>query len=70
MSGPFDGRQAAALRPYIGKWVALGAPDEVLASAENPDDLVRKLRNQDLHAPGGIFRVPTSPQETEGAAPQ
>src|SRR4051812_35980347 len=34
---PYDGRQAAALRDYRGLWVALGAPDEVLASAESPD---------------------------------
>ena len=32
--GPHGGRQAAALAPYAGKWVALASPYDVLLAAE------------------------------------
>src|SRR5437762_10611891 len=40
---PHGGRQAAALAPYMGKWVALGGPLEVLVAAETPQEVVAWL---------------------------
>lgn len=67
---PFGGRQAEALAPFVGMWVALGKPDEVLAAAESPDELVRELRRRQLRAEGGLLRVPVKAEEAQGAAPQ
>src|SRR5712691_1284723 len=66
--GPHGGRQAAALEPYVGKWVALGEPDEALIAGDSPKDVVSWLTRNERRA-SGIFRVPESPREAEGAAP-
>jgi hypothetical protein len=67
---PHGGRQAAALAPYIGKWVALGEPWEVLVAADTPQEVLRWLERHDKTATGGMFRVPRSAEETEIIAPQ
>jgi hypothetical protein len=66
--GPHGGRQAAALEPYIGKWVALGEPDEVLVAADTPHEVVAWLARNELKATG-MFRVPRAAGEAEGLAP-
>jgi hypothetical protein len=65
----FGGRQAEALRPYIGQWVALAGPTEVLVAADTPQAVLAWLSQHDRRAPYGMFRVPTSVAEAEGAAP-
>ena len=67
-NGPHDGRQAAALEPYAGKWVALGGPTEVLVAADDPRDVLAWLSKHERRA-SGMFRVPARPGEAEGAAP-
>lgn len=66
--GPQHGRQAAALRPHVGKWVALGGPTEVLVAADSPQDVLAWLSRHGVQATG-MFRVPAELAETEGAAP-
>ena len=66
--GPHQGRQAAALEPYAGKWVALGDPTEVLVAADTPQDVLAWLSRHGKQAKG-MFRVPVTPAEAEGAAP-
>lgn len=67
-AGPHRGRQAAALEPYIGKWVALDGPTEVLVAAETPQDVLAWLTRHGKQATG-MFRVPAEPADAEGAAP-
>lgn len=66
---PFGGRQAAALAPHVGKWVALGEPDEVLVAADSPQEVVAWLARHGRKA-SGMLRVPRHPGEAQGAAPQ
>jgi hypothetical protein len=66
---PHGGRQAEALRPYVGKWVALGEPTEVLVAADTPQQVVEWLRRHGRRATGGMFRVPASDRETEIPGP-
>jgi hypothetical protein len=66
---PHGGRQAAALAPYRGKWVALGAPTEVLVAADTMEEVVRWLVQHEQTASGGVFRVPRHPAETEILGP-
>src|SRR5438034_4411685 len=40
---PYGGRQAAALEPYMGKWVALAGPLEVLVAADTPQEVLAWL---------------------------
>jgi hypothetical protein len=68
-SGPFGGRQADALRPYLGQWVALAGPTDVLVAADSPQAVLAWLEQHDRRAPYGMFRVPASLAEAEGAAP-
>lgn len=63
------GRQAEALRPHIGKWVALAWPAEVLVAADSPQEVLAWLARNQRRAPYGMFRVPVSPAEAEGGAP-
>lgn len=63
------GGQAEALRPHIGKWVALAGPTEVLVAADSPQEVLAWLARHERRAPYGMFRVPVSPAEAEGAAP-
>jgi hypothetical protein len=67
-TGPHEGRQAAALEPFRGKWVALGEPDEVLVAAETAREVVAWLSRNEIKATG-MFRVPDSAREAEGLAP-
>jgi hypothetical protein len=67
--GDGGGGQADALRPYIGKWVALAGPTEVLVAADTPEEVLAWLARHERRAPYGMFRVPASTAEAEGAAP-
>jgi hypothetical protein len=66
---PYGGRQADALAPYIGKWVALGEPTEVLVAADTPQEVLAWLAKHGRRATGGMFRVPATEREAEGLAP-
>lgn len=66
--GPHHGRQAAALKPYVGQWVALAGPTEVLVAADSPQDILTWLSRHGRQA-SGMFRVPAELGEAEGAAP-
>lgn len=66
--GPHGGRQAAALEPYRGKWVALAGPTEVLVAADTPQDVLSWLTRHGKQG-SGMFRVPATAAEAEGAAP-
>src|SRR5437016_3696581 len=55
--GPYGGRQAEALRPYIGRWVALAGPLEVLVAADTPEQVLAWLSQHGRTAAGGMFRV-------------
>jgi len=61
--------QAEALRPHIGQWVALAGPTEVLVAAESPQEVLAWLARHERSASYGMFRVPASVDEAEGAAP-
>lgn len=67
--GPRGGRQAEALRPFAGQWVALARPTEVLVAADSPQEVLAWLARHERRAPYGMFRVPTSLHEAEGPAP-
>jgi hypothetical protein len=67
--GPYGGRQAAALEPYVGKWVALADPTHVLVAADTPQDVLGWLATHDRRAAYGMFRVPGHIGEAQGAAP-
>ena len=66
---PHGGRQAAALAPYVGQWVALGAPTEVLVAADTPQEILGWPAQQGRSADYGMFRVPAESRDPEGAAP-
>jgi hypothetical protein len=68
-AGPYQGRQAAALAPYIGKWVALDTPTSVLVAADRPEDVIAWLARHNKRASYGMFRVPAARWEAEGAGP-
>jgi hypothetical protein len=61
--------QAEALRPYVGRWVALSAPAEVLVAADTPQEVLSWLARHERRAEFGMFRVPASLAEAEGAGP-
>jgi hypothetical protein len=65
---PHHGRQAAALEPHVGKWVALAGPTEVLVAADSPQDVLAWLSKHGRQA-SAMFRVPIELAEAEGAAP-
>lgn len=67
--GPHGGKQAAALAPFVGKWVALGAPDEVLVAGESAEEVVSWLSKHEQKA-SGILRVPATPSAAQGLAPR
>ena len=62
-------RQAEARRPYIGKWVALAGPTDVLVAADNPEEVLAWLARHKRRASYGMFRIPASLEEAEGIAP-
>ena len=61
--------QAEALRPYIGQWVALADPTHVLVAAETPQEVLAWPARHKRRAAYGMFRVPFSVAEAEGATP-
>jgi hypothetical protein len=65
---PYGGRQAEALAPYVGKWVALGEPTEVLVAADTPQEVLAWLSKHGRRT-SGMFRVPASAEETEILGP-
>jgi hypothetical protein len=67
--GPYGGRQAAALAPFLGKWVALVSPVDVLVAADTPQEVIAWLATHERRAAYGMFRVPSTLWEAEGAAP-
>ena len=67
--GPYGGRQAAALVPYMGKWVALASPVDVLVAADTPQEVLAWLARHERRASYGMFRVPATLAEAEGVAP-
>lgn len=67
--GPHGGRQAAVLRPYMGKWVAMSSPTEVLVAADTPEQVLSWLARHERQASFGMFRVPASEAEAVGTAP-
>jgi hypothetical protein len=67
--GPYGGRQAAALEPFVGKWVALADPTHVLVAADTPQEVLAWLATHDRRAVYGMFRVPQSSTDAQGAAP-
>ncbi|MGH3031093.1 MAG: hypothetical protein ACRDNE_10075 [Gaiellaceae bacterium] len=69
-AGPHGGRQAAALEPYAGQWVALAGPTEVLVAADSPQDVLAWLARHERKASGGMFRVPARLADAEGLAPR
>jgi hypothetical protein len=66
--GPHQGRQAEALRPHRGQWVALGEPTEVLVAADTPQAVLTWLTVHGRTA-SGMFRVPGELRDAEGSAP-
>jgi hypothetical protein len=67
--GSRQNRQADALRPYLGQWVALAGPTEVLVAADSPEEVLAWLARHERRATYGMFRVPASAVEAEGSAP-
>jgi hypothetical protein len=67
--GPYGGRQAAALAPYRGKWVALGGPTEVLVAADDPRDVIAWLAKHERRADFGMLRVPEEDWQAGGSGP-
>jgi hypothetical protein len=65
---PHGGRQAAALAPFVGKWVALGEPDEVLVAADSVAEVYAWLARHERRS-SGVFRVPSAESEAQGLAP-
>jgi hypothetical protein len=67
--GPHGGRQAAALRPHVGKWVAMAGPTDVLVAADTPEEVIAWLARHGRQASYGMFRVPASEADSVGVAP-
>ncbi len=65
--GPHGGREAEALRPFVGQWVAQQGL-EVLVAADTPQAVLAWLERYGQKA-DAMFRVPTVEVETTGAAP-
>ncbi len=63
--GPHGGAEAAALKPFVGMWVAQKGI-EVMVAADTPEEVLAWLERHDQYA-DGMFRVPIEPWEAEGA---
>jgi hypothetical protein len=68
--GPHDGQQAALLAAHVGQWVALAGPLEILVAADTPQEVLSWLSRHGRRADYGMFRVPESEREAQGAAPE
>ncbi|HYZ75971.1 MAG TPA: hypothetical protein VE596_01235 [Gaiellaceae bacterium] len=64
-----ESEQAEALRPHVSRWVALANPTHVLVAADTPQEVLAWLARHERRASYGMFRVPASAAEAEGAAP-
>ncbi len=64
---PRDGREADALRPYVGQWVAQSGL-EVLVAAGTPQAVLAWLEQHNQYA-DAMFRVPVDSSEATGMAP-
>lgn len=53
------------LHAFVGKWVALDSPTDVVAAADTPQDLLRQLDDLNREAMWGIVRIPVSAEEAE-----
>lgn len=62
-----DDRHGSALAPYVGKWVALDSPTDVITWADTPQGVLRWLSKHNRVARYGMLRVPRSADETLGA---
>lgn len=58
--GPHGGAEAAALGPYLGRWIAQDGLD-VLFDADSPQEVLRWLRRHGLRAT--VWRVPGTAAE-------
>lgn len=65
--GPHRGREADALRPFAGRWVAQRGL-EVLVAADSPQAVLAWLERYDRRA-DAMFRVPLDESEATGSAP-
>jgi hypothetical protein len=65
--GPHGGREADALRPFAGRWVAQRGL-EVLVAAATPEAILAWLERHDQQA-DAMFRVPADEAEATGVAP-
>lgn len=66
-AGPHRGREAEALRPFMGQWVAQRGL-EVLVAAETPQAVLAWLERHDQRA-DAMFRVPKDETEATGVTP-
>src|SRR6266571_5801325 len=57
-AAPHGGKQAAALAPFVGQWVALASPTQVLVAADTPQEILSWLSQHGRRASYGMFRVP------------
>ncbi|MGH8930197.1 MAG: hypothetical protein ACRDZO_06060 [Egibacteraceae bacterium] len=62
---PHGGREAAALRPYRGRWVAQREL-EVLVSADAPEQVMAWLARHNVEG-AVVFRVPAQSDDVQGA---
>jgi hypothetical protein len=65
--GPHGGREADALRPYAGQWVAQRGL-EVVVAADSPRAVLAWLEEHNQQA-DAMFRVPRDETEATGIAP-
>jgi hypothetical protein len=65
--GPHRGREADALRPFVGQWVAQRGLD-VLVAAETPQAVLAWLERHNQRT-DSMFRVPADAGDGTGAAP-
>jgi hypothetical protein len=65
--GPHGGKEADALRPYMGQWVAQRGL-EVLVSAKEPQAVLAWLERHGQKA-DAMFRVPSDETDAAGTAP-
>jgi hypothetical protein len=66
--GPHGGREADALRPFLGRWVAQRGLD-VLVAADTPEAVLAWLERHNEKA-DAMFRVPLDEAEGSGIAPR
>ncbi|HYU58225.1 MAG TPA: hypothetical protein VEO00_09280 [Actinomycetota bacterium] len=65
--GPYRGREADLLRPFMGRWVAQRGL-EILVDADSPQEVLAWLERHRQRA-DAVFRVPADETEATGVAP-